>query len=258
MQRLSGGDVTPVWRAGDTVRRATGPWTPAVHALLRHLETVGFDGAPRVLGFDEEGREVLTFLAGDTPDAPLPEYATSDDTLISLAHLLRRYHEAAAGFVPSRDAAWRRMVGAPESGPIICHTDLTPQNVVFRERRPVAFIDWDFAAPAPRTCDVASALKFWGPLMDPARAAAMGWNGEPRGRRVRLFCDEYGLEARERATILEEVIRKQEVGLTTHRVWGESGVEGFARMWREGSGALIQGDIDWLRSVRPSLRQALA
>ena len=57
--------LTEVERVGDTMRRSTGPWTPAVHALLRHLEAVGFEGAPRVLGSDDQGREVLTFIEGD-------------------------------------------------------------------------------------------------------------------------------------------------------------------------------------------------
>jgi hypothetical protein len=34
-QPFEGGNITAVVRVGDTVRRATGPWTPAVHALLR-------------------------------------------------------------------------------------------------------------------------------------------------------------------------------------------------------------------------------
>jgi hypothetical protein len=34
---LTGGDMTAVVRVGDTVRRTAGPWTPAVHALLRQL-----------------------------------------------------------------------------------------------------------------------------------------------------------------------------------------------------------------------------
>jgi hypothetical protein len=59
------GNVSAVARVGDTVGRSTGPWTPAVHALLRHLEHAGFDGALRVLGIDERGREVLTYVPGE-------------------------------------------------------------------------------------------------------------------------------------------------------------------------------------------------
>ena len=62
---LSGGNMSSgVVRVGDTVRRPAGPWTPAVHALLSHLHDVGFHGAPRPLGIDELGREVLTFIPG--------------------------------------------------------------------------------------------------------------------------------------------------------------------------------------------------
>ena len=51
-----GGSMTTVVRVGDTVRRPVGRWTPAVHSLLRHSEEVGFEGAPRVLGFDDQNR----------------------------------------------------------------------------------------------------------------------------------------------------------------------------------------------------------
>ena len=64
--RLDGGNAGGAVRVGDTVRRAGGPWTPSVHALLAHLSGRGFAGSPRPLGIDEQGREVLTFLAGET------------------------------------------------------------------------------------------------------------------------------------------------------------------------------------------------
>src|SRR5690349_21983802 len=65
---LSGGNVSAgVVRIGDTVRRPTGSWTRAVHSFLRHLENEGFDGCPRVLGIDEQGREILEFIPGVVP-----------------------------------------------------------------------------------------------------------------------------------------------------------------------------------------------
>ncbi len=65
-QPLTGGNVSDgVVRVGDTVRRPVGPWTPAVHALLTHLHEVGFRAAPRPLGIDGQGREVLTVVPGN-------------------------------------------------------------------------------------------------------------------------------------------------------------------------------------------------
>jgi hypothetical protein len=67
-ERLPGGNAGGATRVGDTVRRNAGPWTPAVHSLLRHLQSKGFDGAPLPLGIDDQGREILTFLE-ETPSA---------------------------------------------------------------------------------------------------------------------------------------------------------------------------------------------
>ncbi|MFB9631597.1 hypothetical protein [Nonomuraea helvata] len=87
---LTGGGVNHVVRAGDTVRRPAGAWTPAVHALLGHLEGRGFAGAPRAHGTDGEGREILDFMPGDAAGFPLPEWAQTDEAL------------AAVGVLPSR------------------------------------------------------------------------------------------------------------------------------------------------------------
>jgi len=57
-QILHGGNTSVVVRVGDTVRRHTGRWTPAVHALLAHLTSVGFADAPTVQGIDDQGREI--------------------------------------------------------------------------------------------------------------------------------------------------------------------------------------------------------
>jgi Ser/Thr protein kinase RdoA (MazF antagonist) len=121
-----------VVRVGDTVRRPTGPHSAFVHQLLEHLEAVGFDAAPRLLGTDAHGREVFSFLRGEVP-ADL-DYFT-DEQLADAFRLLRRFHDATAG---SSLAA-----GAD----IVCHGDISPCNTVFRDGRPVALIDFDAAAP---------------------------------------------------------------------------------------------------------------
>ena len=135
-----GGNLSDAVRVGDTVRRRTGPWTPAVHALLRHLEAVGFEGSPRVLGTDEQGREVLAYIEGDGPTGwpdPMPEYVWRDDNLIAAARLLRRYHDAQAGFTPPVPASWRWTSDARE---VICHNDVAPFNSVFRDGKLFAMV----------------------------------------------------------------------------------------------------------------------
>lgn len=64
--RLAGGNTGGAVLIDGTVRRAVAPWTPTVHAVLDYLEARGFGGAPRALGIDEQGREVLSYLPGST------------------------------------------------------------------------------------------------------------------------------------------------------------------------------------------------
>src|SRR5215211_7796433 len=130
---LSGGRLTAgVVRVGDTVRRPNGPHSTFVHALLTHLDAVGFAGAPRLLGFDEHGREILSYVAGWVP--PNLDHFP-DAVLVHAARLLRALHDATAG---------TSLAGDQE---VVCHNDPSPCNYVFRESRPVAFIDFDHAAP---------------------------------------------------------------------------------------------------------------
>src|SRR5213593_1672940 len=95
-----GGNLSDAVRVGDTVRRNAGPWTPAVHSLLRHLEMVGYTGAPKALGIDSRGREVLSYLDGECGEYPLAEHLTTDEALVTVATMLRMFHDAQYGFRP--------------------------------------------------------------------------------------------------------------------------------------------------------------
>ncbi len=100
------GCVNPVVRIGDTVRRPIHSWTPAVHSLLHYLEAVGFSGSPGVLGFDELGREVLSFIPGEVALRPWPEVMGEEKGLAEVARFLSRYHKAVKDFEPPENAEW--------------------------------------------------------------------------------------------------------------------------------------------------------
>ena len=87
-----------VHRAGHLTLRPAAAWTAAVHALLRHLEAVGFTGAPRVegTGVDPDGWETLGFIPGEV----VPQRVWSDEGIHELGQLLRRLHQATASFRP--------------------------------------------------------------------------------------------------------------------------------------------------------------
>ena len=152
-QVLAGGNMTAVVRVGRTVRRATGPWTPVIHALLTHLHESGFTQAPKPLGIDGNDREIITFLEGSVATYPLSDEMLSDDTLRAVASMLRRYHDATVHFVIPTDAVWQWPTHEPAE--VICHNDFCPYNLMFEGGRLVGVIDFDTASPGPRVWDMA-------------------------------------------------------------------------------------------------------
>jgi hypothetical protein len=166
-----------------------------VHSLLRHLDRVGFVQAPKVLGIDDQGREVLSFLPGNTVGArrPWPAWVHSDEALIQVAHWLRDYHAAVADFVPAGDAVWREG-GQWRPGLVVGQNDAAPYNAAWNDQgQLVGFFDWDFAAPAPLEWDLAFTAFAWVPLHARHVVEAEGFTrfGD-RPRRLRLFLTEYG------------------------------------------------------------------
>src|SRR4051812_16958980 len=84
VEQLTGGNMAEVVRIGETVRRPLRPWSGSVHKLLQRLEESGFVGAPRFLGVDERGREILSFVPGEIGGHPLIEAAMSEESLIAV------------------------------------------------------------------------------------------------------------------------------------------------------------------------------
>jgi hypothetical protein len=190
---LPGGNTVGAVRIGDVVHKQASPWTPTVHALLRHLEEAGVDGVPRVLGFDDQGRQMLTYLPGEMigDRDHWPAWAFADSTLVQVGRWLRRIHDVTAGFVPPADERWftgRTM----QPGWVVGHQDAAPYNAAMDGDRLVGFFDWDMASPSPREFDLAFSALVWVPLGAPNPGEQLGVHDlEDRSRRLHLFLDAY-------------------------------------------------------------------
>jgi hypothetical protein len=190
---LTGGTVATVVRVGDTVRRTTDRWSDAVHGVLAHLESSGFEGAPRFLGTDERGREILAWIDGTPSTRPWPAPLLSLDGVRALGRLLRRAHDALATYEPAADAEWVTGVRTRRPGEIVTHGDLGLWNVLWRDGEPVAFIDWDFAQPAPPVADLALLGYFATPVRHDEHCRECGFDTPPdRRARLHALCEAYG------------------------------------------------------------------
>lgn len=248
---LKGGTVNEVIvRVGDTVRRSTGPWTPAVHALLRHLESAGFPYSSRVLGVDAKGREVLGYIEGVTGNMPWPAVLFTDKGVVDVATLVCRYHDAVADFTPPAGSVWRNTDRPLASGEIMRHGDLGTWNMIWRDDELVGLIDWDFAEPGPAIIDAAYAAKHVVPLRDDAAASDIGWQAPPdRKHRLHLFCETYGVTP---SQLLGAVDAYHEISETRMRTFGAAGVQPWAR-FLTGYMDDLQQDMAWLAEHKASL-----
>jgi thiamine kinase-like enzyme len=200
LEYLKGGRENKIARSGATVHRPSGHWSKSVHALLNHLRKVGFLNAPKPLGFDEKGNEILTYISGEVSNYPLSKTASSNEALITGAQLLRAYHDATVSFLNNsqQNHSWLLPVRNPAE--VICHGDFAPYNVVLNGCKAVAIIDFDIAHPGPRVWDIAYALYRWSPLKNPNNPDTQG-NLVSQIYRARQFCDAYHLPAMPEAAI---------------------------------------------------------
>jgi len=244
------GGLTEIAQVGDTIRRTAGEWTPTVQALLAHLHAVGFTAAPRPLGRDEQGREVLQFIAGGGP-------THSDQELVRIAEMIAALHEATRSFTQRPHAHWQFMVGAPREGDVICHNDLSPDNTIYHPSgTPRAFIDWDLAAPAPPMWDLAWAAYRFIPLYDDATCRRLGYPIPSRPQRLRLLCDTYGINEPER--LLQTVCERIRVLYETASAWGQAGRPGWREVWRDTAGQQWLAGLNYVEAQRPAWIKQLA
>jgi Ser/Thr protein kinase RdoA (MazF antagonist) len=243
-----------VVRVGNTVRRPQRATSPATHALLEHLADVGFDRAPRFLGVDDEGREVLSYVPGTAITPPCPAWALTDEALVSVADLLRDYHRAVSTFDPT-SLVWPPSPPPPFAGEIISHNDLNLDNIVFRDGRAVALIDFDLASPGSRAWDVACAARLWAPLR-PDRYI----HDLRRGRvldRFRLFVDSYGIDEEDRARLVSAVLRNHEWSYDIVGIAVADGHAAFSDYWASGAMERSARTRQWYVANEELLRAAL-
>ncbi len=255
-EKLHGGNVNEILRVGDTVHRSA-EWNANIHSLLKYLQLKGFEGAPRYIGIDEEGREILSFIPGEVPGNDYPNckpYVWSDNTLILVAKYLRGLHDVTKDYLPIANAAkWLNPYIEENEYEVICHNDAALYNFVFRDELPVALIDFDTACPGPRYWDIAYTLYTTVPLSsfepDLNTSLTMDYipelHAENRHRRISLFFQSYGLKVPDD---LKQWVIKRIIALCDTLITGAAkGNAAYQRMIDEGHVSHYQNEILFLQ-----------
>jgi hypothetical protein len=237
-QHLDGGiaNAGSVIRSGPHVLRPSTPHSGSIHVFLRAVRHAGFQGAPLPVGIDDDGRERLVFIDGKAPVPPYPDWSQSDTALASIARLLRRLHDAAGGFDP-QGLTWDDSLADPAGGTLVCHNDVCPENVVFRDGIAVALLDFEFAAPGRPVYDLAHLARLCVPIDDEFDQARLGWRPAGGPARLRLVADAYGLDRDGRAELLaamNDAIDRVEAAV---RCRVDADDPNFVEMWNRTGGS---------------------
>ncbi len=245
MEPLQGGRENAIYRLDDKIIRPVGRWSRAVHQLLDFLEKSEFHGVPKVFGVDEQGNEVLSYVAGDVYNYPLSGNVATQEALTSAATLLRRYHDATADFLAQTqlDALeWMHPVRSPIE--VICHGDFAPYNVALKDDTTVGLFDFDTAHPASRLWDVAYAVYCWAPFKTHVHDK-LG-DLESQSARAKAFCDHYGLTPSDRHNLVHVMMLRIQALVDFMHKEAEQGNRAFIDNIRDGHHLAYLADIDYL------------
>jgi Ser/Thr protein kinase RdoA (MazF antagonist) len=215
-ETLRGGRLTSgVVRVGETVRRPVTPASAFVARLLAHLADHGYAACPRHHGQDASGRDVLSFVAGEVVGR-WRRFPDSD--VAAVAAMLRGFHEASRGLAHDVIGFSRDLYsGYTGADAVVCHHDPGPNNVLLDRGVPVAFIDFDFAAPGHRLEDLGYLAWSWCISSRPDRGPA-----PEQARQVRVLADAYGLDDPDRFRLLPAVRARMKRNLVFwHRLLGQ-------------------------------------
>ncbi len=141
---------------------------------------------------------MLSYLPGRVP----ARFQTwTDPQVADAGALLRAFH----------DATRNSELAEPFS--VVCHGDPGPNNAVFsNDDRPVALIDFDFAAPGDPLADAAYAAWTW------CIASKCTVPVERQAEQVKILADAYGLQGPERSALVDAILDRQ---ARNARFWAE-------------------------------------
>jgi len=242
---LGGLEAGRVVKLGGTVRRAAGPWTATIQALLGHLQSKGFP-APRPLGLDDQGRDTVSFLPGRASNWPWPAALLDVSGARQIGSLLKRYHCAVADFVPPSPALWRHGAQAIGAGELALHGDFGPHNLIWSQTSVVGVIDFELARPGDPSEDAGFAVIRAAQLRPDELTRPVGFKTPPdRGARLAAFAEGYGASP---ATLVAAALAAQAAEIERMVRLGGQGLEPWTTFQRRGLEAQARLELDWLQA----------
>lgn len=253
---LSGGREGKIIKENNNVVRPSNLWTTYVHTFLKFMHENEFDNIPIPYGVNEEGMELVSFVEGMVYNDNLPDTILSDDVLIEVAKLLRRYHDIGEKYVHQLTGKEVWMLSKHSPIEVMCHGDFAPYNITFVDGHVHGIIDFDTLHPGPRIWDIAYAVYRWIPFVSPKNPDYCYPLNE-QIRRLKLFVDTYDLKDEERKQLPDKIVERIGSLVTYMRNEAASGNEDVQKNIDEGHVKLYLDDIQYIKEHRMEISERL-
>src|SRR4029078_5596017 len=125
---------------------------------------------------------------------------------------------------------WPRPIPARFRTGLVSHNDVHPANLVFRDGRGVALIDFALAGPGSAIWDFTAAARYWAPLQD-ERDITDSRRRRGLGR-SRVLPPASGLPRAARRRVAEAVVASHDWTYAIVTEAAVAGHQGFAHHWR--------------------------
>jgi thiamine kinase-like enzyme len=254
-KKLSGGNLTSIYKKNETVLREQKPWSSTIHRVLLHLEKVGHTNSPRFIGIDDSGKEVLSFVPGDCKfDYPFTNDEQEQLLIIkNVAEMMRKYHDASLSFERTERDNWMFSYNGQLEKEVICHNDIAPYNITFVNDIPYGMIDFDTCCPAPRIWDIVYALYRFVPfsekLYDSEKQEYRNYDvdrdKEFRKNSIPVFFSAYGMECPK--DLFEQMTMRLQALADLINEEAKNGNGAFEKMLEEGHRDFYLREIEFIK-----------
>lgn len=234
-QILKGGRSNAVVvKVGDTIHRTIGKNSEFVHSFLKLLEEKGFHYAPRFLGIDEQGHEILSFIDGDVSHTKVN---WTDENLTKMVQIIKAFHDTTAG----SDLA--------NGKEVVCHKDIAPWNIVVKNGVPVGLIDFDGASPGNRVDDLAYFLWTFLELGNDSISV------KTQANKIKVLCDVYGYD--NKSNLINAILEQQHIILEMRKERALNEATQEARNFSVSKVLQINSEIAWVEKNRLFIESSL-
>ena len=191
-----------VYKKDNMVIRPMEKWSKNMHLLVNHFYNLGIP-VPRIIKTDKK-YEYSEYIEGER----VHPYKWTDEGLFEMGKLVKKIHVAAKKFESKDNMKWKPWFLRELGKPAICsHGDIAPWNIITKEGKPIAVVDWECAGPIDPLVELSRVCWLFPQLHDDDIAEQFELpSAKKRGDQVKIILDAYGLSKNKRSGFIEKIM----------------------------------------------------